>query len=217
MNKILKLVFSFLVAIVIFYFSFFIYQLIRYGHSVNWETSKQYTWILKDSVKNELNTGFSYVQRRDVYTYFRYDDINSVHVWDFKDLNKLDLRNISFNEKIALNKVEFRSGEIMNKRDYLEIHNKYGSSFNNGLNVNLDECSNIERTFETDNYKGFYGSLNRLSLSNKLGEHQIIFDYSFGIIPTVFLLYKGHESFFVIIINSEEPFDESIINILNLD
>ncbi|MNY41144.1 hypothetical protein D3C86_1759330 [compost metagenome] len=56
-----------------------------------------------------------------------------------------------------------------------------------------------------------------MSLSNEKGEHLILSDFTKGPTPTVFLFYKGHQSFYVIIINSENPFDENIIKILNLE
>lgn len=55
-----------------------------------------------------------------------------------------------------------------------------------------------------------------MSLSDGKGEHQVLLNYTEGKTPTVFLLYKSHQSFYVIMINSEQPFDEKIINILNL-
>jgi len=112
--------------------------------------------------------------------------------------------------------VKFERGEILNLGSDLEIPINFGFVFNNVMNVNLDESSKIERTFEGINYKGFYGSINEMSLSNEKGEHEILLNYTRGQTPTVFLFYKGHQSFYIIMINSKKSFDESIIKILNL-
>jgi hypothetical protein len=90
------------------------------------------------------------------------------------------------------------------------------------MTINLDGLSKIDGTFAGANYKGFYGSINQMTFSNEKGEPQILFDYSDkpykdSFSPSVFILYKGHQSFYVIIVNSKQPFkDASIINIFNL-
>jgi hypothetical protein len=74
------------------------------------------------------------------------------------------------------------------------------------------------KNIEGINYKGFYGTINKMSLSDRQDGHQIIFNYAIGPSPTVFLFYKGHQSFYIIIVNSLRgaPLDESMIDIFNL-
>lgn len=218
MNKTLKIIISGVIAIVISYFAYFFYGIIRYSHSSNWQTYKQYMWIFKDSVKSDIDTNFcySYLKKRDVYNNFHYKGTYNIIIWEFKDLSIAELKKATINQNVNLDDVKFGSGEILNKKSDLEITIKYGFTFNYSMNVNLDGYSKIERNFEGANYKGFYGSINKMSLSDEKGEHQILLDYTEGQTPTVFLLYKGHQSFYLIMINSEKPFDESIINILNL-
>jgi hypothetical protein len=175
-------------------------------------------WIFKDSVKSDIDTNFcySYLKKRDVYNNFHYKGTYNIIIWEFKDLSIAELKKATINQNVNLDDVKFGSGEILNKKSDLEITIKYGFAFNYTMNVNLDGYSKIERNFEGANYKGFYGSINKISLSDEKGEHQILLDYTKGQTPTVFLLYKGHQSFYLIMINSEKPLDESIINILNL-
>jgi hypothetical protein len=219
MNKTVKTIVYTLVLIVISYFIWFFYGIIRYSHSSDWETYKEYMWIFKDSVKKDIDTDFnySYVRKRDVYNNIHYKGSSyNIIVWEFKDLSNVDLKEISINQNINLDNIEFTSGEILNAKSDLEITINYGFDFNYKMSVNLDAESKIEKNIEGINYKGFSGYINKMSLSDKKNKHQIIFNYTNGKTPTVLLLYKGHQSFYLIMINAEKPLDENIIKILNL-
>lgn len=219
MNKTLKVIIAGIIAIIISYFFYFFYGIIRYSHSSDWQTYKQYMSIFKDSAKKDINPNFcySYVKERDVYNNFDYKDIYTIIVWEFKDLANAELKKSTINQNVDLEDVKFEAGEILNKGSDLEFTINYGFVFNSAMNVNLDKYSKIERTFKGANYKGFYGSVNQMSLSNEKGEQQILSGFTKGQTPTVFLFYKGHQSFYIIMINSKNPFDENIIKILNLD
>jgi hypothetical protein len=227
MNKIAKII----IAVVVCYLAYFIYGIVRYSHSSDWETCKQYTWVFKDfDVKNfkgpnECFVCSSYIKKRDIHNVFHYylgGDMYPVVIWEFKDLSSVNLNKVVVNQDVDFSNIKFRSGETLYSDSSSPVTINYGFAFNNGLNINLDSHSKIDGTFEGSNYKGFYGAINKMSFSDEKGKHQIIFDYtpkpyksSFS--PTVFLVYKGHQSFYVIIINSKKPFkDASIINILNL-
>ena len=219
MNKNFKIIIVSISMLLISYLSYFFYGIIRYSHSSDWRTYIQYMWIFKDSAKKDINTNFcySYVKERDIYNNFDYKDIYNIVVWEFKDLGNAELKKSIINQNVNLEDVKFESGEILNKNSDLELTINYGFVFNSAINVNLDKYSKIERIFKGSNYKGFYGSINQMSFSNEKGEHQILSDFTKGPTPTVFLFYKGHQSFYVIMINSKNPFDEDIIKILNLE
>jgi hypothetical protein len=226
-NKVAKIIIAGLACYVIY----FVYVTVRYGHSHDWNTCKQYLWIFKDSVKNDIDPPSRYsicagwTKKRDVYNFLHYynkDEMYIVAIWEFKDLTNINLNNITTYQDTDLSNIKFISGEILNSDSSFPVTINYGFSFHNAMNINLDSYSKVAGTFEGPNYKGFYGKLHKMSFSDEKGKHQIVFDYtdkpyktSFS--PTVFLVYKGHQSFYVIIINSEKPFkDASIINILNL-
>ena len=219
MNNTLKIIMAGIIIIVISYLSYFFYGIIRYSHSSDWQTYKQYTWVFRDSVKTNIDTNFcySYVKKRDVYNNFAYKDTYNVMVWEFKDLDNAELKKATINRNVNFDDVKFDSGEILKMGSDLEITIKYGFVFNDAMNVNLDKYSKIQRTINGPNYKGFYGSVNKMSLSNEKGEHQIISDFTTGLTPALFLFYKGRHSFFIIMICSDKPFDENIIKILNLE
>lgn len=176
-------------------------------------------WVLKDSAKTDIDTNFcySYAKKRDVYNNFAYKDTYNVMVWEFKDLANAELKKATIYRNVNFDDVKFDSGEILNKGNDLEITINYGFVFNDAMNVNLDKYSKIQRDISGPNYKGFYGSINKMSLSNEKGEHQIISDFTTELTPALFLFYKGRQSFFIIMIYSDKPFDENIIKILNLE
>lgn len=226
MNKIAKVV----IVIVLGYLTYSIYGIVRYSHSSDWKICKQYTWIFKDSVKNDIDPiGYSlcssYVKKRDIHNIFHYfnnHDMYPITIWEFKDLGGIDLNKVIIKQNIDLNGIKFLSGETLDSNSSMPVTINYGFAFHNGLNINLDQYSKIDGTFAGPNYKGFYGTINKMSFSDEQGKQQIVFDYTLkphksSFSPTIFLVYQGHQSFYVIIINSQKPFkDASIIKILNL-
>ena len=237
MHKITKTTFSILggitLIILISPIILIILNFVRNGHMPSFEACKNYLWIFKDSVRQDVDPPNRYsvcgslVSKRDInnaFHYFHENQFYPVLVWEFKDLGHLDLNKISINKNVNItNNMDSWSGETLDAKSGIAVTIKYGFNLKNSLNINLDEFSKIDGFFSGPNYKGFYGTINKMSFSNEKGEHQIIFDYttesyqtSFS--PSVFLLYKGHNSFYVIIVNSTKPFkDASIINIFNLE
>ncbi|WP_321516023.1 hypothetical protein [Marinifilum fragile] len=124
--------------------------------------------------------------------------------------------SIFYNEKLTLDEVDIRSGEIFNPKAKNRVKIKYGYSFNKRFNLHLDKRSEIHKRFEGANYKGFSADIYKMSFSNEYGEHQILFDY-LEKIPSVVVLYKARGSFFVIIIDSKYPVHWTAINYLNIE
>jgi hypothetical protein len=221
MNRIFKIFLFAAIPLLIGYFIHVLYTIQKYGHSMDWETYKQYMWIFKDSIRKDIDTSFSFsnVQKNDVYNNFHYKRDYNIVLWEFKETGILDIADASINQNINLDNIKFDSGDILNMEGSLEIPVKYGCAFNRNINLNLDRYSKIEKTIKGVNYKGFYGTVNKMSLSDAKYDHQIVFNYMYGISPTLFLFYKGSKYFYIIVINykNNQPFDESILNILNLE
>lgn len=226
MNKIAKVI----VVIILGYLVYYVFAVMYYTHSFSWDTCKQYMWFFKDPIVNNIDPPHfsvcsSYVKKRDIHNVFHYvkdNDMYPIIIWEFKDLTNINMNKVIVNRNIDLEKIKFKSAEILHSESSVPITINYGFIFHNELNINLDKYSKIVGTFEGPNYKGFYGTIDKMSFNDENGKPQILFDYSpkpykASFSPTVFLLYKGHKSFYVIIFNSEKPFkDASIINILNL-
>jgi hypothetical protein len=219
MNKLFKILFFIGLSVLIGYFVYIFSTIFKNGHSIDWETYKQYMWIFKDSAKKDVETfGVSCVQKNDIYNNFRYKVDYNVILWEFKETEGIDLKSIAINQNISLENIKFESGEILNKGDILEIPIKYDFSFNQIKYLNIDRYSKIKKEIEGVNYKGFYGNVNKMSLSDGNYNHQIIFNYKDGITPTLFLFYKKTQFIYVIIVflKNRQTFNDSIINILDL-
>jgi len=217
MNKKIKLIIYSLVFVIACYTIYFVYGIIKYSHSLDWSTYNQYLWVFNEQIKKDIDYdySYSYVQKSDIYNNIHCKNYNII-VWEFKNIEVDKIEDISINKDVALENIKFRSGEVLNKNSDLEITVEYGFSFNNGININLDHNSNIDTTIINDKYIGFYGSINKLSLSNGENEHPILFDYTLGNTPTLFLIYEKEKKYYVILVNSKESFDENVIDIFNL-
>ncbi|MEI8202172.1 MAG: hypothetical protein WCH34_04120 [Bacteroidota bacterium] len=218
LKKIFKIILRGVITIIVLFIGYSIFITVFYSYHTDMKNYNRYIWIFNDSTKANVDT-FDFVghvkKNNILYTYKLKNTY--ILVWEFIDLSSIDLNKVVINKNINLDELKFYYGEIWNK-DLLplpKITVKYNLPFENIFEINLDENSKISKIINANNYKGFYGDISKMSLSNKKREYLILFDYRYHQ-PTLFLSYKGHNSFFIIIINSENLFDESIINILNL-
>lgn len=208
-----------IISLVTAYFGYFIYCSAKYSYKIDMNNYKPYFWIFKDSAKIDVDTNIfvGCIRKTDLFYHYIYKQNYYIGIWEFKNLNNVDLGKINFYQKTKLDNVNFFTSEILNKNNSPEITVKFGSFFNHGINLNLDEFSTIIREFKTLNYKGFYGRINKMSLSRENGEHLVIFDCKNEIESYLILFYKRHNRFYVISVNSDLAFDENILKILNLE
>jgi len=199
---------------------------------VSW---KQYMYFFNDSIKQDIDTtlSFSDVKDRDVCNYYHYipnsagidmsdkfiyhrkDTIYDIMIWEFKDLSEINLNNITIVKDVNLDSLKLKKGEILNSKSDIQTSIIQRFSFQK-LGVELNTRSTLQKEIQGTNYKGFCGVVSKMSLINETGSAQIFFNF-FPEKQTVLLFYKGHQSFFLIMINSDKPFEEEIIKILNLD
>ncbi|MFZ4582471.1 MAG: hypothetical protein ACOYM7_07460 [Paludibacter sp.] len=139
-----------------------------------------------------------------------------VVIWEFKDMKNYNLDDVFINERSIISKSKFELGEVLDSKSFCPISIKYLYKID-GMILSLSENSKILKELHGKKYKGFYGLIDKMSISDKKGEPQIYFNFSKNQYPTVLLLYKGHNSFYLIMINSSKKIDENIINILNIN
>jgi len=85
------------------------------------------------------------------------------------------------------------------------------------IKINVDNKSNISSLNITGkNYKGFFGEVNRLSMSNQDDKHYVFID-NIPKMDILFLVVNKSNKFYIIIISCNKKFDKDIFNILNLD
>jgi hypothetical protein len=194
-------------------------------HSEDWNMSKDYMWIFKDSIKKDIDTtiSFSWVNKRDICNHFIYKGHYLITLWDFKDLYPLNLNDVVINTNVTIKDIDtyYGKGEVLDSKGSPKTVVKFGRTFHTKININLDYNSKIINNLSSKNYKGFYGIVNEMSFTNESEEDYIQFIYPDGKIPTLLLLYKNMNGFYVIIIESNDninfKFDDTILEILNLE
>lgn len=220
LKKTKKLILSGIIAVIVVYFGYTCGIALIYMHHTKFNNYRQYLWLFNKSVQKDVDTFLCDGNERRSDDFYIYK-LNNIHViiWEFKNLNIFDLSQVSINQNINLDSLKFNSGEKFNKNSQPLplITVKFKLPFEDFFKVNLNQFSKIIKPFNSKNYTGFYGVINKMSFSNNKGEHLILFDYGDTNRKTLFVLYKGHnQSLYAILINSDTPFDERIIKILNL-
>ena len=236
MTKKIKYTLVSIAVIVVGYIIYFIGDFAIHGHSTDWKKWKEYSYLFDDSIIQDVDTflAFSKVSKNDIYTNFHYipnssgktleekffynpkDTAYNVVFWEFKKLSQVNIVGVDIRTNQNLDNLKLRGGEILNSKSDQRLAIHYGFEYAQ-MSVNVDNKSTIEKYINGKNFKGFLGTVNRLSLSNEKNEHEIYIDY----VPTpkkvLFLIYNSNNRFYIIIIDSEKDFNASIMNILNLE
>ena len=219
MNKKNKYIINGAISIIATYFVIIFLRGCFYSHKSE-NNPQRYLWIFNDSVKSEVNNHYSTgdIRENDIHYYYLYKK-TYITIFEFKELGFIKLNNVPFKLNADISKFEDNfTGETFNLNilPIPEISVNFKLPFNNSFCVDLDNNSVIEKWIEGKNYRGFFGDILQMSFSNAQGKDLILFNYKIKATPTLFLLYKYEGRFIVIVINSDDKFDESIINILNL-
>ena len=195
------------------------------GHKIEIDStnaSKKYTYLFHKEIyfKNIDKFSSSYVTDKDILNDYLYyaekDNRYSITIWDFKTLKDLDLNDVRFEKENKLSKAkEFLLYEILNPTSDCPISLKYLYEIND-MNLKISGSTKILRNYKTQSYKGFYGLADRISIVNKKGVAQILFNFKKKDTPLIFIIYKDEQSLYLIMILSNKDFDENVFNILNL-
>jgi hypothetical protein len=199
----------------------------RSCHHVDFKNYKDYTWLFEESIIKNIDSVFFVrcIRKSDnlyMYNLRNVKTNDTIHqdyqvlIWEIKPLQELDLHESRFNENVNLSECIVFPGEVLNSKSTPQIKVKFKLNFNNTLNIDLNENSKIKKNIESTDYKGFYGEINKLSLSNNEGENIIVIDNGIENIYSLFLLYKHHGRFFLIDLTSDKEFSETRIDLLNL-
>jgi hypothetical protein len=128
-------------------------------------------------------------------------------------LDHYPLDSIDFRFNQSLDHLKIGRGEVLEPLSKLPVSICYGYKYNN-ITINVDNKSSNVKLINGKNYKGFLGDLNRVSFSNEKEEHDIFIDYK-PKRPILFLVAKIESALYLITINSEIKFDESILSIID--
>jgi hypothetical protein len=194
--------------------------MIKYSHGIEMDDYEPYMWVFQDSVRKDVDTSFfvGEIRERDILYQYRFKNQYLVSIWELKDLSNIQIDKIPINSNVDLSNVQISPSESLNKNVTPKITVELGFSLDSTISLNLDTNSKIITTIETPKYRGFYGEVNKLSISNEKGKHIIQLDYPYENPYTVFLFYKTQRSFYIIFIKAKEkvPLDENVIQYLDL-
>lgn len=214
-----------LISIVVIYGCLFLHQLYTGHHTVFNTVSRNYLFLFKDSIVSKIDAPMTYscVSDQDILNGYLYnDDKYCIIIWEFNDLKKYNLEDVFINSHSIIKKSEFSLQETLDSKSYRPISIKYLYKID-GMILNLGENTKIIKELQGKNYKGFYGLVDKMSICDKKGEPQIYLNFAKSQTPTVLLLYKSHNSFYLIMVNPNNELyknikiDENIIKILKLD
>ena len=219
MNTKLKIVISLVVAavlvgIVAYYVARdrkYHYDVVFFFHSI------PCSWIFADSTMRDIDTLLvtGTIRKTDQIYRYVYKHDYYILIWKINALRNVELQKVPVDQGVYLDNVELR-GEILGAGSGLETEVRYGPFFKDAIAVDLDEYSKISDTFQGPNYRGFYGTVGKIAFDNGKGQILAMENYSRRIMPTLFVMYKAHDGFFIIIINSKKPFGVGMLKILNL-
>ncbi len=213
----LKTKLSLLILLIIFFLAYFFF--FKHAHLTGFEP-KKYSWIFNNSIREEVENDISSIEKRkeDLLMTYLYKDFN----FTILEINnvKFKINEIKYNKNISFEQFEQKFyGEILNKDvlPFPEVWISYKMNFDNKIEINLDEYSEIDSLFSTSKYNGFIGKVYKMGLSSINYKNLIMFDYKFKPEKTLFVFYKYHERNIIIIINSKKDFGIEAINLLNLE
>ena len=194
----------------------------------------RYITLFKDSIRKDIDTTYSGLtgirENGNLYYHYNYCTVHKIpfnkkatvyyiDFWELKDLYNTNLNTIIFKKNLSLSKVD--KGLNLTRGDYDSlplIKSRIAYEFTTSkMDVNLDYGTAIYNTIDTTNYKGFFGKVNIMSLTDENGKTQILLKYKYPK-KTLFLLYKTNQSFIIIRVNCnhDEAINENVINFFNL-
>jgi hypothetical protein len=200
------------------------FQILIFGHKTNFGSEKKYTYFFKKEHQKFLD-------EFGVCTYSKYDSQNCFHykgklsnfdmgflftIWEFKNLNNIDVSKIDIQNKFDLFNYRIDNAEIFNPDSELRQDIKFDYTFKNGINININDTDTINYIFKGDSYFGCYGNFHAISLGNIIDKNQVVFHNDFEKPLTAIILYKKNKRFFVITVESDRYFEPNIINVLNI-
>ncbi len=198
---------------------------------------KDYMYLLHDIYQKDIDkyTPASYVKKNDVLVSVNYvpgislldrdgqisfgyrkDSAYHIRIWEFKKLSALSIDSVPFWFNRDLDDLKVTRGEVLAPRSTESVSINFKYRFTNKMQVNTDRHSRIKNEVRGKDYKGFFGELNRVSLSNENDRHKIFIDYE----PrreVLFLVVNKQNRFCIITVTCNKAFDESIMELFNLE
>lgn len=217
-NRIIKIIVFVIVASLLYFISEFFYTKYYYGHKVVWEAHKELSWILKDEYKTKINDiGATALGHRDKITFLNLDDEfqTRVTIWEIK--SNIDFKDLIIDTNFSSNKIQLNRYEIVNKDGGgIVFTMNYNRKFDKSFVLGFNNFSKIKSTYLGENYIGVFGEDIFEFYIESDSKTDILVENNFEMPLMAAILYKKQNKIYLILLNGDYPFDEKIINILDL-
>lgn len=195
---------------------YFYYNYVPKTDSTNYP---RFACLISDSAQHNIIRKYyvSYVYKTSIQAHLGYHKNYNIMFWEFFTLSNPDLRHIDFFEGVNLSNFipDINEKDDFNRSPGPQITNRIGCSLEGKITVNISKNTAIQKWFDEPDYRGFLGTTDGIGLSTGEDKSQILFKWDEPGALTLFLLYRKNDSLFIIILNGEVPFDESILSIFN--
>lgn len=224
-NKIVLLFISGLMSIVVYQVIIKpIIEIHKYKYNTVFNDQK-YLWLFNDSVNLEhlpyhdsLLASTGRIRESDQNYFLVLEDHIYVEVFEFEELNEMELEEINFN--IYGRFPPFENESIVTLNDDLGkevpvVSIKNILPFNNTLEVGFSKKSKMQKIEDSSHYFAYCGKLEKMLLSNDYGNPLVLFDFS-KVSSTLIVFYKTDLQFLIIVVTSEnEIIDDGYINLFD--
>jgi len=199
---------------------------LRFRHSLA-EDYRHYLWLLSDKARLDQriqpDTLFAVagsVRETDQYYSYNLEGRVYVHVFEYANLNPLNLGKVKFNYLYDFPSFEHMHGSILNMdlTSWPVYYVKNHLPFHHTLEVGFNKRADLKEIRNTANSKVFLGTLQKMLLSNGEQEPLVLFD--FHKVPGNVLLafHTTRTKFLIILITSDRKLlEEDAIQYLKLE
>ncbi len=201
----------------------FFYPIIEnnyYNRKTDFRLPQKYLVLFNDSIANVIkNEGFniSLVNDNDAYTLYSIRFDTSIVIWDIKGSNSIIANEVHIDTILDNTSIDFDDCEIMDKKSNRPIKVKHGYSMGKNLKISLGRKSNNVDYFYGNNYKGFYGDIDRLTFQDVDSKPFMIYETPQKW-KNLFVLFLNNEAgFFIITIESKNRFNNDVLKLFNLN
>jgi hypothetical protein len=192
---------------------------------VKWDGYNKYLWVFSDSVRQNIDSVYFVGLERKSNNLYEYivnqpGGKHYVTILDFKKPIISDLDSAVINLNSDLESIRVYTAERFNsEKNYIrpEIIIESEFSFDDGININLNDKSRVSERYCGKDFRVFFGEINKMSLSNKNEENIILMDYGTRVEKTLFALFNYERTTYFILLNSESEIDKSAINVFNFN
>ena len=154
----------------------------KYHYTAIFDDYRHYAWILNDTVEfDTLFSGIGQVRKTDNHYSYLIKDRVFIEIFEYTDLNNIKLNEINFGIQRKFPLFKNIEGTVLNSelgKEAPVISIKDELPFRNTLNVSFNKNAPLTLIRDSLNCRAYFGSLNKMLLSNANNDPLVLFDFS---------------------------------------